>query len=307
MYHFIVNPNSRSGHGKVVWEHIRARLQQQGIPYEIYFTKYPRHATALACDITKKDPNCTLVAIGGDGTVNEVVNGITNFSTITFGYIPTGSGNDFARSMGIPKDPNAALDILLQEENVSLVDVGVVEAADTSTRFIVSAGLGWDAAICHEAAASSIKKILNKLKLGKLTYVGIALRQIMLYQNCSMTVHLDEKETLHYPKAYFAAIMNQPYEGGGFLFAPKSSNSDGKFHVCLIGDLTKLKILMLLPTAYWGKHVHFKGVHMLEAAKIEIESSRPLPLHFDGEPGGEPDHAVFSMYPKQLRVITPEK
>lgn len=307
MYYFIVNPNSRSGHGRKVWEIIREELKDKDIPYEIYFTKYRRHATALAADICQKHPDSTVVAVGGDGTVNEVVNGLCNLSTITFGYIPTGSGNDFARSMGIPNETQAALSGILNPSLYKPVDIGVVTTENGSTRFIVSSGLGWDAAICHEAVTSSIKRILNKIKLGKLTYVGIALKQILLYKPSAMKVCLDDKTTYEYPKAFFAAIMNQPYEGGGFLFAPKASSSDGRFHVCLIGDLLKAKILMLLPTAYWGLHVHFKGVHMLDAAKIEIQSDKALPLHYDGEAGGIYNKATFSFLPEKLRLIVPQQ
>lgn len=306
MYYFIVNPNSSSGHGRIIWKHIQARLQQRHILYEIYFTKYRHHAAELAADITKKAPNCTLVVIGGDGTVNEVVNGMSNFSTVTFGYIPAGSGNDFARGMRIPNNPNAAFELLMHPENITLTDVGVVETKDARTRFMVSAGLGWDAAICHEAYCSSLKKMLNKIKLGKLIYVGIALRQILLYKASPLTLQLDQQKPISYPRSYFAAVMNQPYEGGGFLFAPNASSRDRCFHICLIGDITKKKILMLLPTAYWGKHVKFKGVHMMSASKIQINSKYPLPLHFDGEPGGEQEQAVFSVFPEQLRVITPQ-
>ena len=103
MYYFIVNPASRSGNGKYVWQKAEKILDQENTEYRVYFTSYQGHATKLARDITARGERLTLIAVGGDGTVNEVLNGIRDFSRVIFGYIPTGSSNDFARCMGFPR------------------------------------------------------------------------------------------------------------------------------------------------------------------------------------------------------------
>lgn len=105
MYSFIVNPNSRSGEGRNVWNRLRSIMESQGISYQYFLTEYVGHATVLAQRIsaagTPEDP-VTLVTVGGDGTIYEVLTGIIDLSSVVFGFIPVGSGNDFCRSMGLP-------------------------------------------------------------------------------------------------------------------------------------------------------------------------------------------------------------
>ena len=112
MYSFIVNPNSRSGEGRNVWNRLRSIMESQGISYQYFLTEYVGHATVLAQRIsaagTPEDP-VTLVTVGGDGTIYEVLTGIIDLSSVVFGFIPVGSGNDFCRSMGLPFDPFEAL------------------------------------------------------------------------------------------------------------------------------------------------------------------------------------------------------
>lgn len=109
MYYFIVNPGSRSGNGKIVWKEVEAILEQEQVEYRVYFTAYRYHATKLSKEITSGGEKLTLVTVGGDGTVNEVIDGIQDFDKVTFAYIPTGSSNDFARSLKLPSNPETAL------------------------------------------------------------------------------------------------------------------------------------------------------------------------------------------------------
>ena len=117
MYSFIVNPNSRSGEGRNVWNRLRSIMESQGISYQYFLTEYVGHATVLARRIsaagTPEDP-VTLVTVGGDGTIYEVLTGIIDLSSVVFGFIPVGSGNDFCRSMGLPFDPFEALRSILE-------------------------------------------------------------------------------------------------------------------------------------------------------------------------------------------------
>ena len=110
MYIFIVNPASRSGHASQIWTEIETLLKERNILYRVYFTSHRGHGTKLAQQLTKDLSSCTtLIVVGGDGTVNEVLNGIEHPEHIILGYIPTGSGNDFAKGMALPSDPQKAL------------------------------------------------------------------------------------------------------------------------------------------------------------------------------------------------------
>ena len=125
MYYFIVNPGSRSGRGKAVWQIVEGILEREKVEYRVFFTAYRYHATKLAREITSQKEKLTLVTVGGDGTVNEVVDGIQDFSRVTFGYIPTGSSNDFARSLDLPISPEAAIHNILHPSYYRTIDLGL--------------------------------------------------------------------------------------------------------------------------------------------------------------------------------------
>ncbi|MBQ8412531.1 MAG: acylglycerol kinase family protein, partial [Lachnospiraceae bacterium] len=127
MIYFIVNGTARSGEGLNIWKQVRSHLKRQGVVFKAFETKYEGHATILAEKICKlPSDEITLVTIGGDGTINEVLNGITDFKKIRFGVIPTGSGNDFARGLNISKDPLLQADIITNSIITENIDMGKV-------------------------------------------------------------------------------------------------------------------------------------------------------------------------------------
>ena len=283
MYYFIVNPKSSSGNGRKKWDLVANALKNRNVDYKVYFTRQEGHAVFLSRKICTHHNDITLVAVGGDGTANEVLNGIADTTQITFGYIPTGSSNDLARALKIPSDPLAALEIILNPKQLIDMNIGCLASPDDRMSFAVSCGIGFDAAVCHEALHSRIKPFLNKIKLGKLTYLGIALKQLLLLKPSAMEVILDGNETYHYEDVYFITVMNQIYEGGGFMFCPDAKPDDGYLDICVVEQMSKLRALSLLPTAFHGNHVRAKGVHILRCRQVQIKAPHPLPVHADGE------------------------
>lgn len=292
MYCFIVNPNACSGKGRKIWERLAGILRQEQVAYKVFFTKGPGHATRIADMLCTKyapqaadagSPLCTIVAVGGDGTANEVISGLHDYSAIRFGYIPTGSGNDLARGLSLPTDPEAALAALLHPCAIRRIHSGCVRVNGKDRHFAVSTGIGFDAAVCHETFRSKIKPVLNRIGLGKLTYLGIALKQLLLLRPFSLTLVLDNKEPVTFPAVYFAAVMNLKYEGGGFMFCPDATAEDDLLDICLIEKMPKLKILLLLPTAFSGRHVGYKGVNILRCRRASLHAGCPQPVHTDGE------------------------
>lgn len=304
MYHFIVNPNARSGLGQKVWDGLETILRTKQIEYEVHFTKYQKHATMLTKKITSDGNEHTVVALGGDGTVNEVVNGIVDFDKTILGYIPIGSSNDFARGLKLPKEPEKALETILICPHLHPMNVGELRYKDKLRRFAVSCGLGFDADIVHESVVSPVKYVLNKMKLGKLTYVLVAVHRLFLTTPCTMTITLDNKEKLTFQKAYFVALMNNRYEGGGAMFCPNADNGDDMLDFAVAYDMPKLKVLCMFPTAFVGKHTLFKGVYVGKASQIEIVSENPLPVHTDGEPIFLQNKLSACCATKKIRVIT---
>ena len=304
MYTFITNPNARSGLGHKIWSQLEVILKNRSIPYEVHFTRYQRHATLLVRDITSDLMEHILVVLGGDGTINEVVNGIADFSKVTLGYIPIGSSNDFARTFRLSSHPEKALDAILSPAEYSHVNIGTLSYQNKKKHFAVSTGIGFDAAVCHQAVISKLKIFLNKIKLGKLTYAGIALDQLIYLSPGNMSLVLDGRQKISFDHVFFTAVLNHPYEGGGFKFCPDADPCDDVLNIIVVSSISKLKALLLLPTAFKGLHVHFKGVHTYTCKKAEIESSKALPVHTDGEPIFLQRGITVSLEPKKLRVIT---
>ena len=308
MYYFIINPNSRSGKGGLIWKDLEPVLQERHIEYKTFFTEYKGHAALLSASITSDIPpgdSLKLVAVGGDGTIQEVLTGISDLSRVIFGYIPTGSGNDFCRSMELPFDPMEALEYILKAQRIEAMDVPYLVRKDKKSRFGISTGIGYDAAVCQEVLATPFKKLFNRLGLGKLIYLFIALKQLIFISPGKVTLTLDGENTVSYEHVYFTAVMNQRYEGGGFKFCPDARPDDGLLDVILVEGLGKLKLLFCLPTAFFGKHTKIKGIHIFTCGDIQIHSEEALPIHIDGESGGIRKDLTVSVEKKSLKIILP--
>ena len=307
MYHIILNPASRSGKGRKLWKEIvEPYLMQNKITYVSYFSDKPGDVARLAAKITKnatpKNP-VELIVLGGDGTFNEMLQGISDFSSVIIGYIPTGSSNDLARDLGIPKDPILATKQALEATTIHRMDVGCVAFPDGEIRrFAGSCGMGFDAAVCEEVNRSRFKVALNKIGLGKLAYLSIAVKQLLTAKNVTCNLTLDDR-IITLNKLLFIAPMIHRYEGGGFLFGPKADCTDGIFDICsATNTLPKWLILLALPSAFWGKHYIFPGINPYTAKNIHISTSSPLWIHTDGEVLRQDSEMTLSCLQKALQV-----
>ena len=303
MYHFIVNPSSSSGRGSLLWKEIEKKLISDKIPYLLYMTDGDGAAKRFAEEITKGDEDVTIVVCGGDGTMNEVVSGIRDYSKVTVGCIPTGSSNDLVRDLGTTNDPLAMLDIILNPTNVVKMDIGKITHAEGSKNFAVSMGVGFDAAICYEANFSKLKNFLNKIKLGKLTYLGISLKQLAGAKKVGATIILDDEKEIKVDRLLFITCMVHRYEGGGFMFCPEADFSDGDLDILIVGDISKMKVLKVLPSASKGKHLGNKGIDMYRAKKVLIKTEKPMHVHCDGESAGVRDEVTVTQEDKQINLI----
>lgn len=307
MYHFIINPKSSSGKGIRYWWIVKRELDSKNILYKATFTRYIGHATELAkqiCDSSADIKN--IVVLGGDGTLNEILNGIENYKKVLLGYIPSGSSNDLARSLSIPKDPKKALSNILKPTKFIYLDNGIITFLGTDIKprkFACSSGIGYDANVCLEVQASPLKKRLNMFGAGKFVYLAIAIKQLLSIKPINGTVIVDgiKKETCH--DILLVSNMIHKYEGGGLLMAPDADPTDGKLSICLVYGLSKLKIMLLLPTILLGKHVYFKGVKTFQCTDIEIITSKDMAVHTDGEVPTVCSHIKVSSVTDQFRMI----
>ena len=184
MYYFIVNPNARGGRGKNVWKKLERILKHAGVEYEAFLTEKPGDAKAFARELTEGcRESRVIVAVGGDGTMNEILDGLSFCGTVTLGYVPAGSGNYLARSLKLPRKPARSLKKILTPKYHKLLDYGVLSYGGdeiSHRRFMVSAGIGMDAAVCHNILYSRTKKTLCKFHLARMTYLMVGLKQLIL-------------------------------------------------------------------------------------------------------------------------------
>lgn len=271
--------------GEMIWRQLEPELIKRRIDYQCRLTHKRKEAARIAEEITGDGKPHTLVVLGGDGTLNEAVNGIRCPGQTTVGYIPIGSSNDFARGLGIPQDPETAMRMILHPAEIKQIDIGELVSGNRSRRFAVSAGIGFDAAVCHEVCVSKWKVFLNRIGLGRLSYAAVALNRLRKDRPVTMRLTFEDGTEKILERTYFAAFMNLSYEGGGFKFAPEADPCDGLLDVAAAHGIGIPKVLFLLPLALLGKHTCFKGVSLIKCREVHIQSERALPLHTDGEPG----------------------
>jgi YegS/Rv2252/BmrU family lipid kinase len=307
MYHFIINPKSSSGKGIRYWWAVKSELDKREVPYNAVFTKHMGHAIELAGKICRENAGIkNIIVLGGDGTVNEVINGIPDLSEVLLGYIPSGSSNDLARSLMIPKDPVLALDNILKPKKFKYLDYGMINFPDSDTearKFACSSGMGYDANVCMEVQASPLKRRLNRFGAGKFVYIAIAIKQLITAKRANATVIVDGMKKDTYQRVLLVSAMIHKYEGGGLKMAPNADPCDGRLSVCLVHGLSTLKAFFLLPTLFTGKHVNFKGVEAFHCSEIEVVMDKESAVHTDGEIPAVCTHIKAGCSQGQIRMI----
>lgn len=307
MYHFIINPKSSSGRGIRFWWIVKSELDKREVSYTATFTKHMGHATEIVREICNVNPGIkNIVVLGGDGTVNEVINGIDNYSEVLLGYIPSGSSNDLARSLKIPKDPVEALNNILKPVKFKYLDHGIIHFIDqviVPRKFSCSSGIGYDANVCSEVQSSPLKKRLNRFGAGKFVYIAIAIKQLLTAKRNNATIIVDGDNKGTFRKILLISSMIHKYEGGGLLMAPGADPCDGKLSVCLVHSLSTIRAFFLLPTIFTGKHINHKGVESFHCSEIEIIMDSETSVHTDGEVPAICKHIKVNCIPEQIRMI----
>lgn len=287
MYYFIVNPNARRGMGGKIWAKLERQLDHAGTEYKVCMTEKPGDARAYAEAITEncRDPRI-VIAVGGDGTVNEILDGLSFAGQVTLGYIPAGSGNDLARSLKLPRSPKRCLKKVLNPRYHKCMDYGVVSYGEDERehrRFMVSCGIGLDAAVCHALLDARSKKKPRLFRPGRISYMLLGLKELFLAYPVGGYLLLDGVKKVEFNHIYFVSAHIHPYEGGGFRFAPQADCTDGKLEVCVVHHSTKPNLLPVLADAWFGRTGHHRGVRFFSCRELQIHLEHPMPVHVDGE------------------------
>lgn len=306
MYYFIVNVSSRTGKAKKIWEKVQAELEKREIVYEAYLTEYKGHATELAQKLTAgvKKP-VSLIVVGGDGTANEVLNGICDFKNTKVGLIPTGSGNDLGRGLGLSGTPEEQLDRILGKREIRQVDLGEVSWDQGAEKriFAISSGIGLDAQVCKKALTARIKKVLNAIHLGSLTYVFLTVETLFTMKTAGAEIDYPDGRVADLNNMICTAAMNLPYEGGGVPMAPDASFTDGKLSICSISEIPKWRTFFCLPRLVMGKQEGIKGFRIKEEPEFTIRLDKKMIVHADGEYCGKHKELTYRCLRGVLRLI----
>ena len=310
MIYFIVNNTARTGKSRAIWQQMKEVLESRQVHYKAYQTKYAGHATELARKISSlPEERIYLITVGGDGTLNEVINGISDFSHVVLGILPIGSGNDFASGMGISRDTlfnlNRMLDLIEANTAGTAIDLGEVscEALNAPKYFAISSGAGLDAIVCKKALHSKLKKFLNQLHLGKLTYLLLTVESLFSMTTSDADIIFDNGETLHVRNMIFAAGMNLRAEGGGVPMAPDAVPDDGMLCLGMAHDVPKWLTFFLLPFLVAGKQKYIKAFDCIPFKECTLHLSSPMTVHADGEYCGENTAITYKCLPGKLHFL----
>lgn len=278
---------------------IREALERAGVSGTIVETQRAGHGVTLAGEAAS-DGADAVVAIGGDGTVNEVVNGLLKVPEArrpALGVVPDGTGNDYGYMLGLrPGDLDGAARVLAAGAT-RVLDAGEVNG----TFFGNNVGLGFDGAVAETASRVRYLK-------GFAAYLWSVFAVLRTWENFTLTLTADGREIVG--RAFLAAVANGPRSGGGFLLAPDARPDDALFDVCRIGDLGKGEALRNLPKAIDGSHVGLPWATILRAKEVVLASDRPLTAHVDGNLAtgvAHPEPLRIRMLPRALTVIAPAR
>lgn len=299
--YFIINGASGNGRAKDIWKDLKAYLDKEGLLYEFFFTERVGHATELAKEITDTEEEVLMFVMGGDGTLNEALNGIVNFEKTYYCPLPTGSANDFVKGIGLQGNALEIMTRAINSSEVKLLDIGQVVYDGGCRRFGVSAGIGVDAYVCLQALDSKLKKVLNKINLGSATYGLLTVGDIFTMPLANAVIDADGELT-SIKNCIFAAAMNCPAEGGGIPMVPYARADSGHLSAFVAHDIARAKCFSLLPFLVAGKHTNKKGFDFINFEKMSIKMDKPMCVHADGEHVGFLENVEFQCLPQILKV-----
>lgn len=284
----IVNPVAGHGAARRIWRQI-CRLTSS---WDCATSEGPGHTSKLARSAVQ-DGYERVIAIGGDGTVSEVANGLAHSSAI-LGIVPAGTGNDIACNLAIPRDPRAAAN-LAASGAARCLDLCQVSTRDRTAYFLNVAGFGFDAEVAHRV--NHMPKLLG----GTLPYVAGVLHTLWQYSAPSMRINIDDRQLER--RVFLVAVGNCPTYGGGMRIVPAAQPDDGFLDVCVVSDLSRFEVLRMLPRLYSGGHVSHPAVELFRCRSVTADADSGVLCQADGELLGElPAH--FALLPGALRCAT---
>lgn len=297
----ILNPMADMGNAWKVANDLRPIINDYDGQADWSGTVYPTHATELAKQAGEQGYEM-IIAMGGDGTVHEIINGIMQLpenKRPVLGIVPVGSGNDFAHAVGVPLQSDHALAHALQGEP-SAIDLGVMtDQHGRKEYFDNTLGIGFDAVV-------TIRSHKLPLLRGFLMYLTAVIQTIILNHDPAL-MQIEADNDKWEQSNLLLTMCNGPREGGGFLIAPDAKIDDGILHYAMIRNVSRLMMFRLVPEVMKGTHGNFKPVLLGSCKKMSVNADRPIYIHADGEIytsfGSNLRQVAFEVLPKALKVV----
>jgi YegS/Rv2252/BmrU family lipid kinase len=301
-YKIILNPTAGHGNGLKALPQIEQLFTHGGVSFDLQRTERPEHGIELTRQAVKEGYQ-VIVAAGGDGTVNEVINGLMQsklegMPIPALGVLSVGRGNDFAGSMGIPTDLEGGFQALVAGKRRS-IDVGRVTGGryPQGRYFGNCVGVGFDAITTIE---------VHKLPRwgGFLGFLVAVLKTVFLYNKAPMATTVYDEKTLT-QRSLLISIMNGRRLGGGFLMAPASEPDDGLFDLCIAEQMSSFAVIKMIPHFTRGDQATQPTIKTGRAAKISITAQDgPLPAQTDGEIiCVDGSHLEVEVLPRQIEIL----
>ena len=301
-YLVVVNPNAGGGLGKKDWPKIEILLKSKNLSYYPVFTQYRHHAIKLTEDYISRGYR-KIIVVGGDGTINEVVNGIIAtpdiVENISFGVIMIGTGNDWGRMFDIPYEYEAALNLIITGKKFRQ-DVGCVSyylgKKKNRRYFINTAGIGFDTMVVKNANISK-----DKGKSGKFSYLITLFKTLMRYKTLDVKIAVEGRE-LKGSRLFTMSIGIGKFSGGGMQQVPNAVIDDGLFDIMLVNKIRKSKIVYKIKKLYDGNIHKIKEVNLFQGQNLVVDSKDKVLLEVDGESLGHTPFE-FEIIEQKLNVI----
>ena len=305
MYQFIVNPSAGAGRGYRIWKKLERQLENDSQEYRVYFTERTGDASEIAKVLTAdKNEARILVVVGGEGTYNEVLNGISFRGMVTLGYVPAGSRNALSKGFQSYIKVKGQIKRVLHPKYYKLMNYGILTSGDEeifSRRFGGCCGIGLDAAISHDLLCCSARHRLNRMKLNRALNLVIGMKQLFLARPVKGYMILDGSKRVEFNHIYFLSFHVCEEQKG------KKGSSDheegGKMRIYVANSSGKGKMVPILMDLIMGVRKKEKGIRVFECTEASVHLVRPMAVHVDGENCRYQKDMEIRCVPKRVRVI----
>ena len=300
---FVVNPASGNGNTGKQWDEISGRILGLGIEHEALMTHAPGDATALAARAIKEGA-ATVVAVGGDGTINEVANGFfvdgVDPSAAALGLLPMGTGGDFRRTVGVPQEFEAAI-ALLKARRLRSIDAGRIEMKGLDGEPLVRHFVNIADAGIGGVVVERVNRTTKKLG-GRVSFQYAAMMTLLGYRPQQVVV--ESAEGRFEGAAQNVVVANGQYFGGSMHVAPRAVPDDGLFDVVVFGDIARFEALRSINDIYSAKHLQNPKVRGWQSAQVRVTSAERVLVDVDGEMCGTLP-ALFTVVPAAIQLVVP--